>query len=169
MHQRVSLFKATGKRSGGHLGTTVKKLKDNVSRVGAAPDGTGNGYRPNLEDEHQDASNELDILKESTFQMENTISEEVVKKRAVRLYLSLHVNFRLSTDVTFLTNPPAVLSTYPIEVYGSSDVHDALNSIYENLPLPTLSNMDLDGFWNSTHFELLHTFPFLHVYRTGKK
>ena len=35
--------------------------------------------------------------------------------------------------MTFLTNPPAVLSTDTMEVYGSSDVHDTLNSIYENL------------------------------------
>ena len=33
----------------------------------------------------------------------------------------------------FLTDPPAVLSTDTIEVYDSCDVHDALNSTYENL------------------------------------
>ena len=110
MHQRVCLFKATGKRSGGHLATTVKKLKYYVSRVGGALEGTVNEYRLNLEDEEQDASNVLGILKESTFQMENRISE-VVKKRSVKFYLSLHVKFHLSTDVTSLTNPPPVFST----------------------------------------------------------
>ena len=35
--------------------------------------------------------------------------------------------------MAFLTDPPAVLSTDTIEVYDSSDVHDALNSTYENL------------------------------------
>ena len=126
MNQRVGLFKTTGKRSGEHLDSTAKKLKDNISRVGGALNGTVNEYRLNLEDEQQDASNVLDVLKESTFQM-----EKVVKKRAVQVYLSLHANFHLSTDVTFLTNPPAVLSTDTIEVYDSSYIHDALNSIYE--------------------------------------
>ena len=65
--------------------------------------------------------------------MENRISEEVAKKRAGIFYFSLHVNFHLCTDVTFLTHPPAVRSTDTIEVYDSSDVHDTLNSIYENL------------------------------------
>ena len=65
--------------------------------------------------------------------MENRIGEEVAKKRDVKFYLSLHANFHLSTDVPVLTNPPAVLSTDTIEVYDSSDIHDALNSIYENL------------------------------------
>ena len=49
-----------------------------------ALNGTVNEYRLNLEDEQQDASNVLDVLKESTFQMENRIDEEVVKKRAVK-------------------------------------------------------------------------------------
>ena len=131
MHQRVCLFQTTGKRSGGHLGTTAKRLKDNTSRVGGALNGTVNEHRLNLEDEQQDASNVLDVLKESTFQ--RRINEEVVKKRAVKSYLSRHVNFHLSTDVAFLTDPPAVLSTDTIEVYDSIDAHDALNSTYENL------------------------------------
>ena len=39
----------------------------------------------------------------------------------------------MSTDVTFLTNPPAVYNTDTIEVYDSSDVHDTSNSIHENV------------------------------------
>ena len=119
----------TEKRSDEHLGTTTKKLKYNINRVGGALNGTVNEHRLNLEDEQQNASNVLNVLKESTFQMENRISEEVAKKRAVKFYM-LHANFHLSTDVTFLTNPPAVLSTDTIEVYDSSDIRDALNSIY---------------------------------------
>ena len=67
MHQRVSLFKTTWKRSSEHLDSTAKILKDNTSRVGGALNGTVNEYRLNLEDEQQDASNVLDVLKESTF------------------------------------------------------------------------------------------------------
>ena len=57
IHQRDCLFKTTGKRSGEHLDTTVKKLKDNTRRVSGALNGTVNEYRLNLEDEQQDASN----------------------------------------------------------------------------------------------------------------
>ena len=82
MLQRVGLFKTTGKqRSCEHLGVVAaKKLKDNVNRVAGALVVAVNEYRLNLEDVQQDASNVLDVLKESTFQMENRISEEVVKK-----------------------------------------------------------------------------------------
>ena len=104
MHHRVCLLKATGKRSGGHLSmVAAKKLKDNVNRVGGALDGTVNNNRLNLEDEQQNSSNVLDVLKESTFQVENRINEEVAKKRAVNFYLSLHPNIHVGTDVTFLT------------------------------------------------------------------
>ena len=113
-----------------HIGNV---LLAQTSRVCGALNGTVNEYRLILTDEQQDASNVLDVLKESTFQVENRINEEVVKKRAVKFYLSLHVNFHLSTDVAFLTDPPAILNIDTIEVYDSSDVHDALNSTYENL------------------------------------
>ena len=109
MHQRVCLFKTTGNRkSVGHV--TAKRLKDNTSRAGGAPNGTVNEYRLNLEDEQQDDSNVLGVLKESTFHMEHRINEEVVEKIAVKFYLSLHVNFHLSSDVAFLTDPSAVLT-----------------------------------------------------------
>ena len=123
--------------------------RDNTSRDGGALNGTMNEYCLNLQDEQQDASNVLDVLKESTFQMENRINEEVVKKRAVKFSMLLHVNFHLSTDVAFLTDPPAVLFTDTIEVYDLCDVHDALNSTYENLvsAIEDFCNMDLDGFW----------------------
>ena len=51
MNQRICLFKTTGKRNGKYLGTTAKKLKDNINRVGGALNGSVNEYRLNLEDE----------------------------------------------------------------------------------------------------------------------
>ena len=111
MHQRTCLFKTTGKRSGEHLGMTAKKLKDNVNCVGGALDGTLGEYRLELEGEQQDASNMLGVLKESTFQNENSISEEVARTKARKFYLSLHANVHLSTDEIFLINPHAVLNT----------------------------------------------------------
>ena len=129
MHQRVCLFKLLG--SGvANIFIQLRRNSKIIQVVLVVLYGTVNDNRLNLEDEQQGASNVLDVLKESTFQMENRINEEAVKKRAVNFYLSLHVNFHLSTDVTFLTNPQAVLSTHNIEVYDWSDVHKALDSIH---------------------------------------
>ena len=80
MHQRVCLFKTPGKWSGGHHDPTAKKLKDNTSRVGGALNGSVNEYRLNLEEEQQDASNVLDVLKESTFQVENRLMRKLWRR-----------------------------------------------------------------------------------------
>ena len=79
--------------------------------------------------------------------MENRISEEVAKKEAVKCYLSLRANFHLSTDETFLTNPPAVLNTNAMGVYNSGDMRTALNTAYGNLVsvIEDFSNVDLEG------------------------
>ena len=172
MHQRVCLFKTTRKWSGGHLDTTAKRLKDNTSRVGGALNVTVNEYGVNLEDVQKDASNILDVLNESTFQVGNRINEEVVKKRAVKFYLLLHVNFHLSTDVAFITDPPAVLSTDTIEGYDSSDVHGAVNSTYENLvsAIEDFSNFgQIDGIGSTfsrirpTPSSFVHSSSYIHT------
>ena len=101
-----------------------------------------------LECEQQDASNVLNFLKESTFRMGNKISEELARERAIIFYLSLHATFHLSSDETFLTDPPAVLNTNFMDIYISSEMHNTLSSTCENLylPLKTFSNVDLDGY-----------------------
>ena len=59
--------------------------------------------------------------------MKNEISEEAVRKKAIKSYSSLHANFHLSSDETFLTSPPAVLNTDAMKVYDSSEVDYLLN------------------------------------------
>ena len=43
------------------------------------------------------------------------MNEEVAKKRAVNCYLSLHVNFHLSTDVAFLLVHQQFLLLIPLK------------------------------------------------------
>ena len=65
--------------------------------------------------------------------MENRINEEVVKKEAIKFYLSLHANLHQSSDETHLTGPPAVLNTDTMGVYDSKEICDILNGTYEDL------------------------------------
>ena len=44
------------------------------------------------------------------------------------------------SDETFITNPPAVLSTEVVEIYESSEVDEVLHETYENL------QTEIDGF-----------------------
>ena len=56
-----------------------------------------------------------------------------MRKKAVKYYWSLNVNFHLSSDQTFLTNPHTVINNNTMEVYMSSEIDNAFNSTYENL------------------------------------
>ena len=47
--------------------------------------------------------------------------------------VALHLEFHQSTDPSFLTEPPAVFNTTPVEVLAATDVVDALDAIYKQL------------------------------------
>ncbi len=133
MHDRVCLFKSTGKRKAGPSEDNVKRFKDNVSHIGGALDDTLADYRLNLEEDEQDAGNVLEVLKDAIFQLKSRISEELIKKRAIKFYISLHANFHLSSDTGFMTDPPVVLNTHIVEIYESSEVEEILANTYEDL------------------------------------
>ena len=132
-HQRTCLFKTTGKRSAEHLVNDAKKFKDSVSHVGGALDNILVDNHVNLEDEEQDAANVLKVLKESIYQLKGRINEELEKKKAIKFYVSHHVNFNLGNDHTFITGPPAVFNTEAIEIYESSKIDDILSNTNKNL------------------------------------
>ena len=56
-----------------------------------------------------------------------------MKKKGTKFDVSLHVSFHLSSDETFMTNPPAVLNTDIMEVYDWSEMDDILSNTYGNL------------------------------------
>ena len=66
------------------------------------------------------------------------------KKRALKVYLSLHVNFHLSTDPTFATDPPFVLNTEPVEILESTIINQTLDNIYDTL-IKAIDDFELRG------------------------
>ena len=71
----------------------------------------------NLANDEQHASNILDVLRNSVFQVKDKIGEELDLKKALKFYISLHANFRLSSDASFIIDPPAVLSSETVEIF----------------------------------------------------
>ena len=129
MHDRVCLFKTTGKRKGDSIETPTKKRQDNVKYIGGALENTLADYRLDLEDENQDDI--FAVLKHAVFQLKNKVREEIMKKKAIKVYVSLHADFHLSMDTTFITEPPLVLNTGVVEVLESSDIDGILCATYE--------------------------------------
>ena len=142
-HQRTCLFKTTGTRSGKDLNIHSKKTKkDNVKYTCGALENTLVDYCLNLEDEQQDDI--FAVLKDSLFQLKDNINEEVVKKRAIKFYVSLHINFHLGSDEEFKTEPPAVLNTEALEIFKSTNIDDILNNTCENL-VSSIENFQQHG------------------------
>ena len=61
------------------------------------------------------------------------INQEVITRRVIKFYMSLHANYRLGIDVTIITDPPAVQSTKAVEVHTSSDRQAILTTVFDTL------------------------------------
>ena len=94
-------------------------------------DGVLSTYSVPLENEV--TNDPLRLLKDSAITFSDRIVTSVNEKNAIKFYLSLHLNFCLNTDESFVTDPPIVLNSNTEEVYRTSDIDAILKLIYENL------------------------------------
>jgi hypothetical protein len=56
----------------------------------------------------------------------------LTQKLAIKIYASLKLNFHLSIDSSFITDPPVVLNTEPVLVLESTDIAHFLKGIFES-------------------------------------
>ena len=75
----------------------------------------------------------IDILRNSVSDLEATVQSELEKKRALKIVVAIHAIFRQSTDATFLTEPPAVFNSDPVEILAATDIEEALNDVFQNI------------------------------------
>ena len=127
-HQRTCEFKVNGKRpADDQIGAgNAKKLKTDVTWEYKALDHALEGYSVDLFSKEQSPENILDILRDGVDGFESTIIDELSKKVALKVSIALHVNFHQSVDPSFVTNPPAVFNTKPVEVYEKSFIEQIL-------------------------------------------
>ena len=55
------------------------------------------------------------------------------KKRSMKIIVALHVVFHEVTDPIFLSEPPPVFNTNPIEILTATDIDEVLQLIMEQL------------------------------------
>ena len=101
-------------------GSSMKKQKPNSSYSGGALDGVLSTYTVQLEDQLTD--DPLRLLKDSVMTFADRIVTAVDEKNAIKFYFSLHLNFHLNTDESFVTDPPIVLNSDTEEVLRTSDI-----------------------------------------------
>ena len=122
MHERVCFNKATGKRHAEDE-DAVSKRKNNVTYDGGAFEN-----RLSVGSRNEEQNDIFALLKQSILQQKNKIKEELVKKNAIKFIVSLHTQFHLGMDSTFITEPPAILTTDTDEIFSSSNLNETLNN-----------------------------------------
>ena len=107
---------------------------------GGASNGTLKYFSISLEEKQQTAENIYEVLSATIYRYRSTIE----KKLSTKIYMSLHVNFHQSSDPTFISDPPIVLNTKPVEIIASTDISEVLTTFYSSL-IDSIDNFELQG------------------------
>ena len=126
-HERSCEFRATGKRP------AVNQVGEGAPKRQRALNNATDEYTINLEEREQTPESIMGVLKDGVGDLKETVERELEQKRALKITVALHVIFRQSADPSFLTEPPAVFNTSPVEVLAATDIDEALDAIREQL------------------------------------
>ena len=129
-------FRATGKRPAENQiggGEPKRQRTKDVRWRAQALDHATDEYTVDLKELEQTQETILDVLKDAILDLKETVEQELERKRALKIVVALRVTFHQSTDPTFLTEPPAVFSSDPVEVFAATNIDEALNGIHEQL------------------------------------
>ena len=132
-HTRVCEFHSCGKRPAeAQIGGGVpKRQKGNILDSNShALEHTMDQFTVNLEEVDQTPETIIDILKNNIMNLKLTIE---VEQEALKIAAALHVVFHQATDPTFLSEPPPVFKTTPIEILTATDIDEVPQTIMEQL------------------------------------
>jgi hypothetical protein len=112
-----------------------------IVETGQALNGTLRDFSIPLERREQTVENIFEVLRDAVYSYRNTI----VKIPSSKVSLSLHLLFHLSVDPSYLTDPPVVITTSPVEkLEGGMEVNDILENFYTKL-LDLIEQYELCG------------------------
>ena len=135
-HIRNCDFRTTGKRKDVNQigGGAPKRQKTNIlDSESHALDHATDRFTVHLEKLDQTPETIIDILRDSIMNLKPTIEVELERKRALKIIVAIHVVFHQATDPTFLSEPPPVFKTSPMEVLAATDIDEVLKSITNEL------------------------------------
>ena len=107
---------------------------------GQALNGTLQDFSISLEEKKQTVESIYEVLSDAIYRYRSTIA----KKLATKIYMSLHVNFHQSSDPSFISDPPIVLNTKPVEILASTNISEVLTTFYSSL-MESIDNFELQG------------------------
>ncbi len=136
-HTQVCEFHTSGKRPAeGQIGGESKPKTQRVVRPewqSQTLNHTVDKHTLDLTKMDQTPETILNVLKDGISNLKVTIEEELEKKRSLKIIVALHVVFRQATDPAFLSEPPPVFKTSPIEILSATDIYEVIQIIMEQL------------------------------------
>ena len=135
-HERNCEFRLHGKRIavdqiGG--GSSKRQRVNILDSESHALDHATDRFTVHLQELNQTPETIIDILRDSIMNLKPTIEVELERKRALKIIVALHVTFHQATDPTFLSEPPPVFKSMPVEILEGTDIDEGLNIITNQL------------------------------------
>ena len=135
-HKRTCEFRKLGKRENPNQfggGEPKRQRMDILQSESQALEHTTDKFTINLEQLDQTPETIIDILKNNVMDLKSTIEVEMERKRALKIIVALHVTFHQATDPTFLSEPPPVFKSLPVEILVGTDIDEVLHLITDQL------------------------------------
>ena len=135
-HQRTCEFRSTGKRpSPEQLGGGQSKRPriSNVQWRSQALDGVVDHFINELTKSKQTPDTIMDTFRDELLTFKDNIESELERKHGLKIILACHIEFYQASDPSFLTEPPVVFNTSPIQILISSDIFEALYTAHRDI------------------------------------
>ena len=135
-HKRTCEFRNFGKRENPNQvggGVPKRQKMDILNSDSQALDHATDKFTVHLQELDQTPETIIDILRDSIMNLKPTIEVELERKRALKIIVALHVVFRQATDPTFLSEPPPVFKSMPVEILEGTDIDEGLHLIANEL------------------------------------
>jgi hypothetical protein len=121
--------KRTRSSSGGEERPSKRKFVQNDSAL----DDTFKNYSVDLTKFEQGVDDIFVALNRGILALKPAILQNLMQKRGIKIHVSLKLNFHLSIDTDYITDPSPVLNTEPVPILESTNLANVLEDIYNSL------------------------------------
>ena len=131
-HQRICKFQQTGEVTEPVKTYIIDRVRrTNMKYMSGAFDGAIENYQNDLSNENQDDI--LSTLKNTIVNSYDNVTDELEKKKSIKLQVSLFAIFHQACNEDFKTEPPIVINSDMMTIMSTCLLEDQLMYIYNQL------------------------------------
>jgi hypothetical protein len=102
------------------------------SKRSQALEGVFKNYKFDLTKLEQNGDSIFKALNQGISLLKTPILQDLTQKLSIKIYASLELNFHLSTDTSYITDPPVVFNTEAMPILESVNIAQVLENIYQS-------------------------------------